>query len=400
LTHGEGFFRYFFNLLKSATAGQSAGLTRLYITGVSPVTMDDVTSGFNIGANISLDLRFNEMIGFTEGEVVAMLDAYVEAGSLPAAVKEHLPLVSEWYNHYRFGKNAQSSMFSADMVLYFVMNFIGAQSLPDDLHDPNVRIDYRKLRHLLLIDQRLNGNFSQLQSIIESGETVSHIAVSFPLEQLQARENFLSLLYYFGLLSFAGVREGEPLLRIPNRTVKDLLYSYIRDGLNDVDIFRLDLWQLSSLLQGMAYRGEWERLFDFLTQEIEKQTSIRDYLNGEKVIQGFLLAYLNVTHFFLIWPEHEMGGSFVDLYLQPFLARYPDMRYGYLIELKYMARSEYSAERLQAKIDEAASQLKRYLHDERVERVAAQVTIKPLILVYNGWELVYRQEWNEGGLDV
>jgi hypothetical protein len=107
------------------------------------------------------------------------------------------------------------------------------------------------------------------------------------------------------------------------------------------------------------------------------------------------LAYLNVTHFFLIWPEHEMGGGFVDLYLQPFLARYPDMRYGYLIELKYIARSEFSDAKLLEKISEAATQLKKYIHDERVEKLANKVTIKWLILVYNGWELVYCQEWNE-----
>jgi hypothetical protein len=200
-------------------------------------------------------------------------------------------------------------------------------------------------------------------------------------------------LYYFGLLSFAGEHEGESLLRIPNQTVKNLLYTYIRDSFQDVDVFRLDLWKLSNLLRGMAYRGEWQVLFDFLTEEIHKQTSIRDYLNGEKVIQGFLLAYLNVTHFFLIWSEKEMGGGFVDFYLEPFLARYPDMRYGYLIELKYIPRNEFDDRRLQKEIGDAEKQLQRYANDERICAVARQVPIKKLVLVYKGWELVYREEW-------
>lgn len=161
----------------------------------------------------------------------------------------------------------------------------------------------------MTVDKGLNGNFSQLQRIIESGETTSNVNLSFPLERLLNRENFISLLYYFGLLSFAGEREGEAVLRIPNQTVKDLMYDYLRESFQDVDVFRLDLRKLSTLLRGMAYRGEWQAVFDFLTEEIHKQTSVRDYLNGEKVIQGFLLAYLNVTHFFLLWSEKEMGAA-------------------------------------------------------------------------------------------
>ncbi|MFZ4660991.1 MAG: PD-(D/E)XK nuclease domain-containing protein, partial [Caldilineaceae bacterium] len=117
-----------------------------------------------------------------------------------------------------------------------------------------------------------------------------------------------------------------------------------------------------------------------------------DYLSAEKVIQGFLLAYLNVSHFFLTWSEKEMGGSFVDFYLEPFLARYRDMKFGYLVELKYISRNDFNQRQLEAKIDEAESQLARYANDPRIQAVAAQVNLKKLVLVYSGWELVYRAE--------
>jgi len=284
-------------------------------------------------------------------------------------------------------------LFNSDLVLYFLEAMQDRTALPHTLIDENIRIDYKKLRHLITIDKRLNGNFSQLKAIIETGEAVSPVIRSFPLETLLQRQNFVSLLVYFGLLTFAGEREGEPLLRIPNLTVKDLLYSYLRESYQDVDVFRVDLWRLSKFLQAMAYHGEWQPLFDYLAQEIKQQTSVRDYLNGEKVIQGFLLAYLNITHYFLTWSEREMGGGFVDLYLEPFLARYPDMKFGYLIELKYIARSEYNGVKLKEKIDEAKGQFVRYTNDERIRKVADQVPLKHLILVYNGWELVYREEW-------
>ncbi|MEZ4865494.1 MAG: AAA family ATPase [Caldilineaceae bacterium] len=397
LTHGAGFFRYFFNLLKGATTGRTGGLTRLFITGVSPIVMDDVSSGFNIGTNITLDARFNEMIGFTEEEVRTMLTYYRGGGAFSLDLEATLVLMRTWYNNYHFSPETQPALYNSDMVLYYMNAALNRTELPKNLIDQNIRIDYTKLRHLMHVDKRLNGNFSQLQAIIETGEVSSNVVLSFPLERMLQRENFLSLLLYFGLLTFAGEQAGRPLLRIPNRTVKDLLYGFIRDGFQDVNVFRVDPWRLSNLLSDMAYLGEWHSFFDFLAAEIKQQTSIRDYLNGEKVIQGFLLSYLNVSHFFLTWPEHEMGGGFVDLYLEPFLARFPDMRFGYLIELKYIARSEYTANKLKEKIDEAKAQFKKYANDERIRHVAAQLPLKCLILIYNGWELVHRDEWYDDG---
>lgn len=402
LTHGEGFFRYFFNLLKGATAGQMAGLTRLYITGVSPVTMDDVTSGFNIGDNLSLDAAFHELVGFTEAEVRDILGHYHQSGALQLPVDHCLAIMQLWYDGYAFAKQigADSNsprMYNPTLVWHFVKQAIREKAIPDYLIDQNMRIDYGKLRHLLTVDQQmhgrqLNGNFSQLRSIIANGEIVSAIVPSFPLARLTAPENFVSQLLYFGLLTFAGENEEAPLLRIPNRTIKDLLYGYLRDGFSDVDVFRLDFRRLSDLLRAMAYRGEWQPFFDYVMGEVKSQASIRDYLSAEKMIHGFLLAYLNVSHLFLTWSEKEMGGGFVDFYLEPFLARYHDMKFGYLVELKYIARNAFDQTALEAKIAEAEAQLTRYAHDLRIQQVAEQVTLKKLVLVYSGWELVYRAE--------
>ena len=396
LTHGTGFFRHFFNLLKGATGGQITGLTRLFITGVSPVTMDDVTSGFNIGRNISLNPRFNEMVGFTEENVRALLVHYQAGGWFRLPIEPTLTLMEEWYNNYRFGQEAETTMYNSDMVLYFLDEAYERTKLPLYLIDENVRIDYGKLRHLMSVDRQLNGNFNQLQRIVESGETISNINLSFPLEELTTRENFVSLLYYFGLLSIDGSVEGQPLLRIPNRTVKDLMYGYIRSGFRDVDVFRLDMLTISDLMRDMAYRGDWKPFFAYLNQEIREQASVRDHLGGEKVIQGFLIAYLNFISYFLTWSEREMGGGFVDLYLEPFLAQYSDMKYGYLIELEYISNTQFERQgfdkSLQKESNEAEAQLRQYASDPRIQRVNKQVTLKKIALIYKGWELVYAEE--------
>ncbi len=392
LTHGAGFFRFFFSLLKGATGGQISGLSRLFITGVSPITMDDLTSGFNIGRNISLYPQFNELLGFTEEELVTMVRYFQEAGHIPNMLDTYLDLMRQWYNHYRFARQATTQLYNTDMALYFLDALATTGAIPEELIDQNIQIDYGKLRHLITMDRKLNGNFSRLRTIVETGEITSRVVPSFPLEGLRNPQNFVSLLHYFGLLTFSGVEVGDPVLRIPNLTIKELLYGYIRDSFSDVDLFRVDLWQLSTRLRNMAYSGDWQPVFDFLATEIQKQTSVRDYISGEKVIQGFLLAYLNVTNFFLLWSEKEMGGGFVDFYLEPFLARYPDIPYGYLIELEYIARSEYNEAKLKTKIAEAEAQLRKYANDARIQQMAAQVTLKKLVLIYNGWELAYRAE--------
>jgi len=197
LTHGEGPFRYFFNLLKGLTSMPDSGLDKLFITGVSPVTMDDVTSGFNIGTNVSLDTNINEFMGFTESETMEVLQYYHQAGRLSLEPNFCMDIMKQWYNNYRFSPDAQTVLFNSDMVLYFVQQAMKGTKLPKKLIDQNVKIDYKKLRYLMTIDNQLNGNFSRLKDLIENQEIISDIVDSFPVEQLIDQENFISLLYYF-----------------------------------------------------------------------------------------------------------------------------------------------------------------------------------------------------------
>ncbi len=388
LTHGTGFFRFFFSVLKGATGEVDSGISRLFITGVSPVTMDDVTSGFNIGLNISLYPNFNEILGLNEQNVTTILKYYQEQGCTLPDLNETLALMKVWYGNYLFSRTASNHLFNTDMVLYFLKNFMAYETIPDEMVDPNIKVDYSKLRHLVVLDRRLNGNFSRLKAIIETGQINAQIATSFPVEDLIKPNNFISLLYYFGLLSY---RDEEELI-IPNRTVKKLMYSYLRDGYEEVDVFSIDLWQFANFVRNMAYIGEWKPVFEFLAQEVEKQTSIRDYLSGEKVIQTFLLAYLNVTDYYITRTEEEMGKGFVDLYLEPFLAKYVKVKYGYLIELKYITRGDFTQELLQEKIEAAKNQLQQYATDSRVIEGNRGINLRLIMLIFSGWELVHLEE--------
>ena len=388
-THGGGFYRNFFATLK-AGAGHGGGLERLFITGVSPITMDDVTSGFNIAANISLERRFNELLGFTAAEVRGVLETYQDHGVLDQDVDEALAVMGEWYNGYRFAKGARNDLYNTDMVLYYVKASIQNDEPPDNLIDRNVRIDYGKLRHLLTVNRRLNGNFDLLRHLIGAGWVDGELQDGFPLERLTERENFLSLLHYFGLLSIREVRDDLPRLGIPNQTVRRLLYGYLRDGYRDVEVFAVDLYGLSRLLHEMAYRGAWRPVLEFLGGAIAGQSSIRDYIDGEKVIQGFLAAYLSATEHFVFHTERELGGGYADICLEPHLQRYTGMRHGYVIELKYLKRSaSATAARIAEVVGYAQAQLRQYLGDERLARQYPSIRFTGLTIVFHGWELVH-----------
>lgn len=396
LTRGQGFFRFFFNLLKTATSKKGSGLDKLFITGVSPVTMDDVTSGMNIGENISLDARFSELLGFTVSEVKEILQ-YYQFSILPDMDTDSVfCTVEQWYDGYQFDKKGKTGkVFNSDMVLYFIKEYMKDNEMPSDLIDQNIRIDYTKLRHLILTDRKFNGNFSELRKIIETGETQCRLQVSFPLEHLTRRRNFISLLFYFGLLSIRAVRGENQVLSIPNMTVKKLMYEYIRNVFDDIGIFRIDVWELAGMIHEMAYKGDWKPVFRFIAREIKEQTSVRNYLDGERAVQMFMLAYLNISNYYLCQTEREMSKGYADIFLEPFLARFPDMKYGYLIEMKYITRKEYTDALKQEKIRQAEEQLQKYADDEKLKKLTRGYTLRRLILIYKGWELVHDSEITE-----
>ena len=396
-THGGGFFRNFFATLKGGADRSGGGLERLFITGVSPVTMDDVTSGFNIGTNISLEPDFNEMVGFTEAEVRRLVETYREHGVFDQDVDEAMGLMGEWYNGYRFARNADTDLYNTDMVLYYLKHSMPNRGVPEYLIDTNVRIDYGKLRHLLVVGRQLNGNFDLLREVIGEGrKDLPRIQPSFPLKQLTDRQNFLSLMHYFGLLSIRAAVDGMPRLAIPNQTVKQLMYGYLRDGYRDVEAFRVDLFRFEQLMLRMANQGEWRPALEFLGSAIAQQTGIRDYIAGEKVLQGFFAAYLSVTDYYVFRSEAELGDGYADISLEPLLARFPHLRHGYLIELKYLKRSVRSQHGgpageagLAAAVSEATAQLDRYLADERLARQFPGVRFTGLAVVFHGWELAH-----------
>ena len=387
LTRGTDFFCFFFKKIKGVTTGAGAAVKRMFISGVSPVTLDDVTSGFNIASMITLDPRFNEILGFTEGEVREMLEYYKSEGCWEGDTDAVLGVMREWYDNYCFSKSCTDvKMYNPDMVLYFV-NYLSANHvMPDALVDENVKTDYKKLRYLIILDKRLNGNFSRIRHIAEKGEITADIRTGFPAERLIDPDNFISLLFYFGILTIDRVEEGDTVLKVPNLTIRQVLFSYIEQGYWEADVFTIKVFQLNKLMSGMAYDGEWRPVFEYFAEEVRAQTSIRDYLEGEKAVQTLHLVYMNLTNYFVIYPEQELNKGYGDLWMSPNFLNHPEMQYSYVVEFKYVKHDAGEAE-VAAKLEEAREQLRQYAGDGRHAQAKGHTTLRYIAVVYRAWEL-------------
>ena len=390
LTHGGGFYRSFFATLKAGT--ENGSVERLFVTGVSPITPDDVTSGFNNGANLSLRPEFNEMLGFTEAEVRRIVESYRDLGVFDQDVETALDIMREWYDGYRFADTAENAIYNTDMVLHYLRHSLPNKRGPDNLIDANVRIDYGKLRHLLLTGRKLNGNFDLLRAVIAEGRADSDIVETFPQARLTRPENFLSLMHYFGLLSIRDVTAGVPRLGIPNQTVRRLMYGYLRDAYDDVGVFSPNLVEFDRLTRRMALEGDWQPAIERLCKAVAEHTGIRDFIQGEKILQGFLAAYLGASEYFVFHTEQELAKGYADIVLEPLAARYPGMRYGFVIELKYLSRGREPEPRVAAVANAAVAQLRGYLADGRLARQYPDVQFKGVALVFRGWELAHSEQ--------
>ena len=389
-THGEGYFRKFFNTVK---AGTDSAIERCFVTGVSPVTMDDVTSGFNIGTNYSLSPRFNELMGFTEDDVRQMLDYYRTTCEFHHTTDELIEGMKPWYDNYCFATKSygRTTMYNSCMVLYFVDNYIRNEGdYPDYMLEDNIRTDYNKLRMLVRRDSELGHDASVIRRIVEQGYITAELKTGFPARSITDPRNFVSLLYYFGMLSIDGTFKGETKLIIPNQVVREQIYNYLletyeKEALTQEDYIR------SELSSKLAYDGVWREYFGYIADCLHRYSSQRDKQKGESFVHGFTLAMTSLNRFYRAISEQECQQGYVDLFLRPELDIYKDMLHSYIIEFKYVKSSEPDS-LVEVKRQEAISQANRYAETDLVRLSIGHTTLHKIVMVYKGMEMVVCEE--------
>ena len=395
-THGEGFIRGFFNNIKDSTSNAGAAVERLFITGVSPITMDDVTSGFNIGTNISMMPQFNDIIGFSEDEVREMITYYKDENALPedVTVDRLVELMKPWYDNYCFARKSldDDRVFNCDMTLYYLRWQVDFHRAPEEMVDKNIRTDYSKLKMLARIDRdsvQEGDRMSTIEKIAAEGDIFVDLHTSFPAERITDIDNFRSLLYYYGLLTMCGTRGDLIKMSIPNNCVREQYFGFLRDYYQKYS--SIDLHYLNVMLTDMAYDGRWKPFFESVAQAYRENSAVRDAMEGERNLQGFLKAYLALASYYLVEPELEMNYGYCDFFLLPDKKRYPDVKHSYILELKYATRTATDAE-LEVQALEGRNQLLQYCEDKIVRCLSEGTTLHRLLLQFRGWDLVRCEE--------
>ena len=389
-THKEGYLRAFFNRVK---AGTYSSIKRCFITGVSPVTMDDLTSW--IGTNYSLTPKFNAMMGFTEDEVREMLTYYSTKAPFHHTVDELIELMKPWYDNYCFAQECydQPTLYNSNMVLYFVKNYIDNNGkAPRNMIESNIRIDYEKLRMLIRKDKEFAHDASIIQTLVSQGYITGELKDGFPAANIVDSDNFVSLLYYFGMLTVSGTFEGKTKLIIPNQVVREQLYTYLLNTYNEADL-SFSNHEKDELSSALAYRGAWQSYFDYIADCLKRYASQRDKQKGESFVHGFTLAMTAQNRFYRPISEADTQSGYVDIFLSPMLEIYPDMSHSYIIELKY-ARYKDPESRVEELRAEAIAQTNRYADTDRVKNAIGTTQLHKIVVVYKGMEMRVCEEVN------
>ncbi|MGH2332322.1 AAA family ATPase [Thermoanaerobacter mathranii] len=363
----SGFVRDFYETLK---IGTETVIDRIFITGISPIMLDDLTSGFNIALNVTMDLSLNEMLGFTEEEVVKILE---EVG---IEKKENLiNNLRELYDGYKFNKNAKTRVYNPDMVLYFLAQYKNTGGYPEYLIDDNVKTDYGRLNRLTMND----GNRALLERIIKEEGIVAEIVTKFSFDRMYDEEYFISLLFYMGLLTIKDSVYNVTKLVIPNYIIKTIFWEYFERKLKEENNIKYEIEEIAKATWKMAFQGEIKPFVEFMSTNILRRLSNRDMVKfDEKYIKVVLFSYLTISNVYRPISERETEGGYIDIYLERDI-RIPDIKCEWLIELKYVKKNE--KDKVDKIKEEGIKQLKKYRESRGLKE---REDVKQALLIFIG----------------
>jgi hypothetical protein len=397
-----GFVRTFYATLKSWT---SSAVGRMFVTGVSPIMLDDLSSGFNIATHGSLDVGLSGLAGFTRTDTERAVDAFLSARpalqTSPGLGDREvlLRVLEEHYNGYRFSPRASERVFNSDMVLYFLSAIERGGAYPDDMLDQNVRTEYGHLQRIgTLAGAGLTERRALLETIAGEGHIRSEIVAQFGVRSLASHAPFLSLLYFLGMLTLSTSPQHATGydLEIPNRVIRELQWEHLALTLRDEARIDVNVDDLREALAAMAERGDIAPFLDLFHEQVIRALSNRD-LRGldEKTIKLLLLTYASLGRAFFPLSEKEFAQGYGDLFLGASRG-IAGARFSWLLELKYLKTGAKPAQ-IEAAFAEAEAQVARYASDQALLPILlGDRALKAGMLVFVGAKKVLFRPWDEG----
>jgi hypothetical protein len=375
----NGFVRKFYETIKAAT--WDGIVDRLFITGVSPVTVDSLTSGFNIGTNISLRPAFHGMMGFEETEVSGILKGIgVEEADLTPLLND----LRAWYDGYLFHADAKSHVYNPDMVLYFAEYFQAEKKYPDDLLDTNIASDYTKIRNIFKIQQREDEHLETLRILTDTGEISAILTKEFSLTKKFEQGDLVSLLFYMGFLTIQAKELGGLIFTFPNYVIEKLYADYFISIVEQKAGLPIDNSQLNSAVRELALRGTPQYLYNIVT-EVVKVLSTRDAKDfNEMSLKAIFVSLLHQQQFYYVHSEFETERQYVDVFLETITGN--PVKYETAFELKYVKKGETI--NAKTELDKAEIQLMNYMVTKKFNQ---RPNLKAFVLLVHGTELHQRE---------
>ena len=380
LVSKNGRVRKWYEVLKEGT---ETVVDRIFITGVAPITLDSLTSGFNIGKDITQDEEYNDMMGFTKEELVGILN---NQGISIEEQEKILPIMKENYDGYKFSLNAKNQIYNSNMCLYFLSDYIRLGKIPNDLIDMNIASDYSKIGKMLDLCKGEN-RLEILRQTVQGEPIVNNIVKKFNPAIEFTEPHMISMLYYLGYLTISGELVGIPELIIPNKVMKEIYADYFMQLVNQKAEFRIDSDTNQEILIQLAKDGRIDKIVEVLRIYLNNLSN-RDMIKfDEKYIKLiFYCIAMNISSY-STKSEMEVNRNYPDILLVPI-----DRTKGYkaiMVEFKYLKKGEIA--KLEDKQKEAREQIERYSKFEDIKDIEC---LRKYTLVVAGNEIFVQEICN------
>ena len=385
-----GYAKTFYKTVKSLT---TSIISRIFMTGVSPIFLDDLTSGPNMFSNITNKKILNNILGFTNEELEKMVDYFKLEEYVDR--KKLLEDMKYLYNGYKFNEEVEETVYNTDMVLYLINEINLEKKYPKNMIDENVKTDYGKIRKIAI-------NFGNAEELNDIGAKNLEIGpVTLPdrikLEDLYnpaVKDTYYrALMYYMGMLTIKRAEENSLILGIPNYVIKSLYWDYIVDYLGGDKIVGEE--EIKLAMRKMRLESNIEeiiKIYQNSRQEILSYRDLRWY--NELTSKVIFLMLVKRDGMYMIKSEHESTEGYIDVYLKASTNLDKYVNYNYVIEFKHIKekglKTKVKKEKaLEKAKQEASEQLDNYMQDYRIQEDSGGKEIKKLVIITLGKNDLY-----------
>ena len=387
-----GTVRSFYEVLKEK-CGRGI-VERFFMTGVMSVSLDSMTSGFNIATNITTDEKFADMMGFTTDEVKGVLattlqNSNQEGVDLTESEQEEVyDILKQNYNGYSFSEESDVKVFNSTLIMYYLQKYIEKKKHPADLIDPNLNQSGTTIRNLVeLANAKMN--YEVVEEIVREKRISGRLSNFIDVDKRFDKNDFITVLFNIGFLT---IKEAGMLTKfeMPNKVIESVYYEYMAELAAIRYNYKIDVTKQEAAILEMGEKGKIDMITSHVSNFLE-HLSGRNAINfDEKYIKMVYLQFLFPTTQYVVYDEFPAKQGYTDLVILKAPVSYAE--YEILIELKYVKKGKIDKTmqaHVEQKFSDGIAQVAEYMQDRRL---AGRPNLKKFVVVFAGFEIARLEE--------